>query len=53
MVDVEGAFVDLIVVVVLAPSVGRDDGLNAAVVRFGVVVRVGADVVGAGNVVAS
>lgn len=39
--------------VILAPSVGRDDGLYDAVVRLGVVVRVGTNVVGAGKVVAS
>lgn len=53
VVDVEAGFVGLCVVVNLVPSVGREDGLNAAVVCFGGVVRVAVVVVGSGNVVPS
>lgn len=53
VVEVEGGFVGLCDVVILAASVGGEDGLNAAVVLFGGVVRVGVVVVGAGNVVCS
>lgn len=40
-------------VVIFVLSNGREDDANAAVVRFGVVVRIGAVVVGAENVVPS
>lgn len=54
VVDVDGVFVDLFGAGILVISVGREDGLNAAVVRLGGgVVRVGALVVGTGNVVPS
>lgn len=53
VVDVEGGFVGLWFVVVLVPSVGREDGLKLVVVFFGGVVRVGVVEVGSENVVPS